>query len=173
MPMENLNLIQKYSGGADTQRSWTSSVALPGRARGLGQEGDARHGRRAAQLYAAADGAGSCLFQRLAVQFEFEDAFEFDETEDQESAIDDVKSDMESRSRWTGCCAATSDTARPRCPWGRVSNRDGWEAGRRTRADHRARLPALPKRFCGAFASFPVTIELLTRYYSAKEQKAI
>src|SRR5437763_16487203 len=30
-------------------------------------------------------------------QFEFEDAFEFEETEDQESAIDDVKSDMESR----------------------------------------------------------------------------
>src|SRR5688572_33502544 len=30
-------------------------------------------------------------------QFDFEDAFEFDETEDQISAIEDVKSDMESR----------------------------------------------------------------------------
>src|SRR5216110_2831345 len=30
-------------------------------------------------------------------QFDFEDAFEFDETEDQEAAIEDVKSDMESR----------------------------------------------------------------------------
>src|SRR5436309_14232587 len=30
-------------------------------------------------------------------QFEFEEAFEFEETEDQAAAIDDVKSDMESR----------------------------------------------------------------------------
>ena len=30
-------------------------------------------------------------------QFEFEDAFEFEETEDQEAAIEDLKADMESR----------------------------------------------------------------------------
>ena len=52
---------------------------------------------------------------------EFEDAFEYSETEDQEIAIADVKRDMESPSPWTACSAATWATARRKSPCARLS----------------------------------------------------
>ena len=48
-------------------------------------------------------------------QEEFEGAFPYELTPDQATSIADVKRDMEvARRRWTGCCAATSATARPK-----------------------------------------------------------
>ena len=58
-------------------------------------------------------------------QREFEDAFEFTETKDQLSAVQQIKKDMESSIPWIGCCAATSATARRKWPCARRSRRSG------------------------------------------------
>ena len=57
-------------------------------------------------------------------QREFEDAFEYELTPDQEVAIADIKADMESPfRRWTACSAGTSATARPKSRCGPRSRR--------------------------------------------------
>jgi transcription-repair coupling factor (superfamily II helicase) len=48
-------------------------------------------------------------------------SFPYTETEDQVKAIEEVKSDMERRARWTACCVEMSATARPRWRCGRLS----------------------------------------------------
>ena len=99
MPMENLNLIQKYSGGADVPpkldklggTAWARTKASVKKAmRDMADE--------LLKLYATRQMVQGHSFSKDSPwQFEFEEAFEFDETEDQMAAIDDVKSDMESR----------------------------------------------------------------------------
>ncbi|HEX7807317.1 MAG TPA: CarD family transcriptional regulator, partial [Thermoanaerobaculia bacterium] len=99
MPMENLNLIQRYTAGEDAQPQ-------------LDKLGGTTWGRKKASVKKAMRDMADELLKLYATrqmvqghafgkdspwQFDFEDAFEFDETEDQLSAIEDVKSDMESR----------------------------------------------------------------------------
>jgi len=100
MPMENLNRIQKYSGGGgDTQPKLDK---LGGTAWARTKEHVKKAMRDMAdellKLYATRQMVQGHAFSKDSPwQFEFEEAFEFDETEDQHAAIDDVKSDMESR----------------------------------------------------------------------------
>src|SRR4029077_18754544 len=103
-------------------------------------------------------------------QFEFEEAFEFDETEDQAAAIDDVKADMESRKPMDrllcGDVGYGKTEVAVRAAVKAVM--DGEQGGVPAPPTI---LPFQPHRtFLRRFASFPATIELLTRYYSAKEQ---
>jgi transcription-repair coupling factor (superfamily II helicase) len=51
----------------------------------------------------------------------FVDRFPWDETEDQDRAIDDVLTDMAGASRWTVWSAAMSASARPKWPCARPS----------------------------------------------------
>src|SRR5258708_12143273 len=106
-------------------------------------------------------------------QFEFEDAFEFDETEDQISAIDDVKSDMESRRPMDRLLCGDVGYGKTE-----VAMRAAFKAvmdGKQVAILAPTTILAYQhyRTFLRRFASFPVTIELLTRYYSAKEQKEI
>ncbi|HEY8712345.1 MAG TPA: CarD family transcriptional regulator, partial [Thermoanaerobaculia bacterium] len=99
MPMENLNLIQKYSGGADAPPKLDK---LGGTAWARTKDSVKKAMRDMAdellKLYATRQMVQGHSFSKDSPwQFEFEEAFEFDETEDQVTAIDDVKSDMESR----------------------------------------------------------------------------
>src|SRR6185503_20053553 len=92
MPMENLNLIQKFSGGADTQpkldklggTAWARTKANVKKAmRDMADE--------LLKLYATRQMVQGHSFSKDSPwQFEFEEAFEFDETEDQVSACGDV-----------------------------------------------------------------------------------
>jgi len=106
-------------------------------------------------------------------QFEFEDAFEFEETEDQESAIDDVKSDMESRKPMDRLLCGDV---------GYGKTEVAMRAAFKSVMDGKQVVVLAPttvlayqhyRTFLRRFASFPVTIELMSRYYAAKEQKAI
>src|SRR5438874_10234147 len=106
-------------------------------------------------------------------QFEFEEAFEFDETEDQEAAIDDLKSDMESRRPMDRLLCGDV---------GYGKTEVAMRAAFKSVMDGKQVAMLAPttiltyqhyRTFLRRFASFPVTIELLTRYYSAKEQKEI
>ena len=106
-------------------------------------------------------------------QFEFEDAFEFDETEDQMAAIDDVKADMESRKPMDRLLCGDVGYGKTE-----VAMRAAFKAvmdGKQVAVLAPTTILAFQhhRTFLRRFASFPATIELLTRYYSAKEQKEI
>src|SRR5256714_7993248 len=106
-------------------------------------------------------------------QFEFEEAFEFEETEDQGAAIDDVKSDMESRKPMDRLLCGDVGYGKAE-----VAMRAAFKAvmdGKQVAMLAPTTILAYQhyRTFLRRFASFPVTIELLTRYYSAKEQKEI
>jgi len=175
MPMESLNLIQKYSGGTDTQprldklggTAWARTKASVKKAmRDMADE--------LLKLYATRQMVQGHPFSKDSPwQFEFEDAFEFDETEDQMSAIDDVKADMESRKPMDRLLCGDVGYGKTE-----VAMRAAFKAvmdGKQVAVLAPTTILAFQhhRTFLRRFASFPVTIELLTRYYSAKEQKEI
>ena len=175
MPMENLNLIQKYSGGADTQPKLDR---LGGTAWARTKDSVKKAMRDMAdellKLYATRQMVQGHAFSKDSPwQFEFEDAFEFEETEDQESAIDDVKSDMESRKPMDRLLCGDVGYGKTE-----VAMRAAFKSvmdGKQVAVLAPTTILAYQhyRTFLRRFASFPVTIELMTRYYSAKEQKAI
>jgi transcription-repair coupling factor (superfamily II helicase) len=175
MPMENLNLIQKYSGGADTQpkldklggTAWARTKASVKKAmRDMADE--------LLKLYATRQMVQGHAFSKDSPwQFEFEEAFEFEETEDQGAAIDDVKSDMESRKPMDRLLCGDVGYGKTE-----VAMRAAFKAvmdGKQVAMLAPTTILAYQhyRTFLRRFASFPVTIELLTRYYSPKEQKEI
>ena len=175
MPMENLNLIQKYSGGGDAQpkldklggTAWARTKASVKKAmRDMADE--------LLKLYATRQMVTGHAFSKDSPwQFEFEDAFEFDETEDQMAAIDDVKSDMESRKPMDRLLCGDVGYGKTE-----VAMRAAFKSvmdGKQVAVLAPTTVLAYQhyRTFMRRFASFPVTIELMTRYYSAKEQKEI
>jgi transcription-repair coupling factor (superfamily II helicase) len=175
MPMENLNLIQKYSGGADSQPKLDK---LGGTAWARTKDSVKKAMRDMAdellKLYATRQMVQGHAFSKDSPwQFEFEDAFEFEETEDQESAIDDVKSDMESRKPMDRLLCGDVGYGKTE-----VAMRAAFKAvmdGKQVVVLAPTTILAYQhyRTFLRRFASFPVTIELMSRYYGAKEQKAI
>ena len=175
MPMENLNLIQKYSGGDEAQplldklggTTWARKKASVKKAmRDMADE--------LLKLYATRQMVHGHAFSKDSPwQFEFEEAFEFDETEDQESAIEDVKADMESRKPMDRLLCGDVGYGKTE-----VAMRAAFKSvmdGKQVAVLAPTTVLAFQhhRTFLRRFASFPVTIELLTRYYSAKEQKEI
>ena len=175
MPMENLNLIQKYSGGGDSQPKLDK---LGGTAWARTKDSVKKAMRDMAdellKLYATRQMVQGHAFSKDSPwQFEFEEAFEFEETEDQAAAIDDVKSDMESRKPMDRLLCGDV---------GYGKTEVGMRAAFKAVMDGKQVAMLAPttilayqhyRTFLRRFASFPVTIELLTRYYSAREQKEI
>ena len=175
MPMENLNLIQKYSGGTDLApkldklggTAWAKTKASVKKAmRDMADE--------LLKLYATRQMVPGHAFSKDSPwQFEFEEAFEFEETEDQASAIDDVKSDMESRKPMDRLLCGDVGYGKTE-----VAMRAAFKAvmeGKQVAVLAPTTILAFQhyRTFLRRFASFPVTVDLLTRYYSAKEQKEI
>jgi transcription-repair coupling factor (superfamily II helicase) len=175
MPMENLNLIQRYSGGGDSQpkldrlggTSWARTKDSVKKAmRDMADE--------LLKLYATRQMVQGHAFSKDSPwQFEFEDAFEFEETEDQAAAIDDVKSDMESRKPMDRLLCGDVGYGKTE-----VAMRAAFKSvmdGKQVAVLAPTTVLAFQhhRTFLRRFASFPVTVELLTRYYSAKEQKEI
>jgi transcription-repair coupling factor (superfamily II helicase) len=175
MPMENLNLIQKYSGGTDLApkldklggTAWAKTKASVKKAmRDMADE--------LLKLYATRQMVPGHAFSKDSPwQFEFEDAFEFDETEDQLAAIDDVKHDMESRKPMDRLLCGDVGYGKTE-----VAMRAAFKAvmeGKQVAVLAPTTILAFQhyRTFLRRFASFPVTVDLLTRYYSAKEQKEI
>jgi transcription-repair coupling factor (superfamily II helicase) len=175
MPMENLNLIQKYSGGTDLApkldklggTAWARTKASVKKAmRDMADE--------LLKLYATRQMVQGHAFSKDSPwQFEFEEAFEFEETEDQMAAIDDVKSDMESRKPMDRLLCGDVGYGKTE-----VAMRAAFKSvmdGKQVAVLAPTTVLAFQhsRTFMRRFASFPVTIELMSRYYSAKEQKEI
>ena len=104
---------------------------------------------------------------------EFEDAFEYNETEDQELAIADVKHDMESRQPMDRLLCGDVGYGKTE-----VAMRAAFKAI----SDNRQVAVLAPttvlafqhfETFKQRFAAFPVTIEMISRFRSPKQQKEI
>ncbi|HYC58192.1 MAG TPA: transcription-repair coupling factor [Thermoanaerobaculia bacterium] len=175
MPMENLNLIQRFTAGEEAQpkldklggTTWARTKASVKKAmRDMADE--------LLKLYATRQMVHGHAFGKDSPwQFDFEDAFEFDETEDQLSAIEDVKSDMESRKPMDRLLCGDVGYGKTE-----VAMRAAFKAvmdGKQVAVLAPTTVLTFQhyRTFLRRFASFPVTIELLTRYYSAKELKEI
>ncbi|MFL6246144.1 MAG: transcription-repair coupling factor [Thermoanaerobaculia bacterium] len=175
MPMENLNLIQRFTAGEEAQpkldklggTTWARTKASVKKAmRDMADE--------LLKLYATRQMVHGHAFGKDSPwQFDFEDAFEFEETEDQQSAIEDVKSDMESRKPMDRLLCGDVGYGKTE-----VAMRAAFKAvmdGKQVAVLAPTTVLTYQhyRTFLRRFASFPVTIELLTRYYSAKELKEI
>ncbi len=104
-------------------------------------------------------------------QHEFEDAFEFEETADQARAIDDVKRDMESPLPMDRLLCGDVGYGKTE-----VAMRSAFKALADSKASRRPRPTTVLafqhlETFRRRFAAFPVRIEMLSRFRTAKEQK--
>jgi len=175
LPMESLHLIQKYSAGEEAQprldrlggTSWARTKASIKKAmRDMADE--------LLKLYATRRMISGHAFSKDAPwQFEFEESFEFDETEDQIAAIEEVKGDMESRRPMDRLLCGDVGYGKTE-----VAMRAAFKAvldGKQVAMLAPTTILAFQhyRTFLRRFASFPVSIELLTRYRSAREQKQI
>ena len=175
MPMENLNLIQRYTAGEEAQPQLDKLGGTTwGRKKASVKKAMRDMADELLKLYATRRMVHGHAFQKDSPwQFDFEDAFEFDETEDQHSAIEDVKSDMESRKPMDRLLCGDVGYGKTE-----VAMRAAFKAvmdGKQVAVLAPTTVLAFQhyRTFLRRFASFPVTIELMTRYYSAKELKEI
>ena len=175
LPMESLNLLQKYSGGGEAPprldrlggTSWARTKASVKKAmRDMADE--------LLRLYATRQMVPGHAFSKDSPwQFEFEEAFEFEETDDQAAAIDDIKNDMESRKPMDRLLCGDVGYGKTE-----VAMRAAFKAvldGKQVAVLAPTTILAFQhyKTFQRRFASFPVTIELLSRFRSPAEQKEI
>ncbi|HEY3169779.1 MAG TPA: DEAD/DEAH box helicase, partial [Thermoanaerobaculia bacterium] len=175
LPVERLDLVQKYSGVEGVQPALDK----------LGSAGWAR--RKASvkkamkdmtdqllKLYARRTLAEGFAFSRDSPwQKEFEDAFEYEETPDQAQAISDVKRDMQQGRPMDRLLCGDVGYGKTE-----VAMRAAFKAvldGKQVAVLAPTTILADQhyRTFQRRFAAFPVTIELLSRFRSRAEQKAI
>ena len=175
LPVERLDLVQKYSGVEGVEPV-------------LDKLGGAGWGRRKAsvrkamrdmteqllKLYARRSVADGFAFSKDSPwQKEFEDAFEFVETPDQAQAIADVKRDMQSPKPMDRLLCGDVGYGKTE-----VAMRAGMKAvldGKQVAVLAPTTILADQhfRTFKRRFAAFPVEIELLSRFRSRNEQKAV
>jgi len=175
VPLERLDLVQRYRslGGAAPQldrlggASW---VARKARVRkSLADMAD-----RLLRLYAERKTAAGFAFSAdVPWQKEFEDAFEFEETPDQASAVTDVKCDMERPLPMDRLVCGDVGYGKTE-----VAMRAAFKAV----ADSKQVAVLAPttvlvfqheETFRRRFAAFPVRIEMLSRFRSPREQEDV
>jgi transcription-repair coupling factor (superfamily II helicase) len=175
VPMESLNLIQKYSGAGDASprldrlggTAWAKTKASVRKAmREMASELLQIHARRSVA-------EGHAFSPDSPWQTEFEHAFEFEETPDQISAIEEIKSDMESRKPMDRLLCGDVGYGKTE-----VAMRAAFKAvmdGKQVAMLAPTTVLAFQhyQTFLRRFASFPIVIELTSRLRSTKEQKEI
>ncbi|MDX1583369.1 MAG: transcription-repair coupling factor, partial [Thermoanaerobaculia bacterium] len=175
VPMESLNLIQKYSGAGDSSArldrlggtGWAKTKASVKRAmRDMADE--------LLKLYARRSMVDGHAFSPDSQwQKEFESAFEFEETPDQAAAIDEIKADMESRKTMDRLLCGDVGYGKTE-----VAMRAAFKAvmdGKQVAVLAPTTVLAYQhyRTFLRRFASFPIVIELTSRLWTSKEQRKI
>ena len=174
-PVERLDLVQRYSSAEGHEPTldrlgglgWQKTKAKAKRAmRDMADELLKLYAER--KLVTGYAFSGDSPWQR-----EFEDAFEYVPTADQETAIEDAKRDME----------ATTPMDRLLCgDVGYGKTEVAMRAAFKSVMDSKQVAVLAPttvlsyqhfETFRARFAAFPVTIELISRFRSVKEQKEI
>jgi transcription-repair coupling factor (superfamily II helicase) len=175
VPVERLDLVQRYSSAEGHQPTLD-------RLGGLGWQKTKAKAKRAMRdmadellrLYAERKLVGGYAFAAdTPWQREFEDGFEFVLTPDQETAIEDVKQDMEQPMPMDRLLCGDVGYGKTE-----VAMRAAFKAvmeGKQAAVLTPTTVLAYQHfdTFRGRFAPFPVKIELLSRFRSPKEQKEI
>ena len=175
VPLARLDLIQKYNalGGATPQLDRLGTTIWETRKTRV-RKSVSDMAEKLLTLYAERKmSRGHAFPPDSNWQREFEDAFEFEETTDQQKAIDDVKRDMES----------TLPMDRLLCgDVGYGKTEVAMRAAFKTIADSKQAAILAPttvlafqhyETFRRRFAAFPARIEMLSRFRSEKEQKKV
>src|ERR1700741_1983927 len=175
VPLARLDLIQKYNalGGATPALDRLGTTIWEARKTRV-RKSVSDMAEKLLELYAERKMATGHAFPPDSNwQREFEDAFEFEETADQQKAIDDVKRDMES----------TLPMDRLLCgDVGYGKTEVAMRAAFKAIADSKQAAILAPttvlafqhyETFRRRFAAFPVRIEMLSRFRSEKEQKKV
>jgi len=173
VPLARLDLIQKYQslGGVTPTLDRLGTTIWEARKTRV-RKSVSDMAEQLLELYAERKMATGHAFPPDSnFQREFEDAFEFEETPDQQKAIDDVKRDMES----------TLPMDRLLCgDVGYGKTEVAMRAAFKSVADSKQAAVLAPttvlafqhyQTFRRRFAAFPVRIEMLSRFRSEKEQK--
>jgi transcription-repair coupling factor (superfamily II helicase) len=175
LPVERFDLVQKYSGVEGV----TPVLDRLGGAGWLRRKESVRKAMRdmtdeLLRLYARRSVADGFAFSKDSPwQQEFEDAFEYVETPDQAQAIADVKRDMHSSKPMDRLLCGDV---------GYGKTEVAMRAAFKSVLDGKQVAMLVPttiladqhfRTFRRRFAAFPVTIELLSRFRSKQEQKAI
>jgi transcription-repair coupling factor len=173
VPVERLDLVQRYSAGEGHKPTldklggigWQKAKARVKRAmRDMAEE--------LLKLYAERKLVGGHAYGAdLPWQQEFEDAFEYQLTPDQEAAIDEVKSDMESPQPADRLIVGDVGYGKTE-----VAMRAAFKAvmeNKQVAVLAPTTVLAFQhfKTFQKRFAAFPVRIDMLSRFRSSKEQK--
>lgn len=175
VPVERLDLVSRYSSGEGVE------VTLD-RLGGLGWQKTKARAKRAMRdmadellrLYAERKLVPGYAFSPDAPwQHEFEDAFPFELTPDQATAIEDVKEDMETPRPMDRLIVGDVGYGKTE-----VAMRAAFKAvmdGRQVAVLAPTTILAYQhyESFKKRFAAFPATIELLSRFRSTREQKAV
>jgi transcription-repair coupling factor (superfamily II helicase) len=175
VPLARLDLIQKYNalGGATPALDRLGTTIWEARKTRV-RKSVSDMAEKLLELYAERKMAAGHPFPPDSNwQREFEDAFEFEETTDQQKAIDDVKRDMES----------TLPMDRLLCgDVGYGKTEVAMRAAFKAIADSKQAAILAPttvlafqhyETFRRRFAAFPARIEMLSRFRSEKEQKKV
>jgi transcription-repair coupling factor (superfamily II helicase) len=174
-PVERLDLVQRYSSAEGHEPTldrlgglgWQKTKAKAKRAmRDMADELLKLYAER--KLVQGYSFSGDSPWQR-----EFEDAFEYAPTADQDTAIEDVKRDMEAQTPMDRLLCGDVGYGKTE-----VAMRAAFKAvmdSKQTAVLAPTTVLAYQhyETFRSRFAAFPVTIELISRFRSAKEQKEI
>ncbi|MBM3810951.1 MAG: transcription-repair coupling factor [Acidimicrobiia bacterium] len=175
VPLTRLDLIQKYRAGGEAEPaldklggvSWSKTKSrVKARMRDMAEE--------LLKLYAQRRMTEGFSFSTDANwQREFEDAFEFTETKDQESAVADIKRDMESPQPMDRLLCGDVGFGKTE-----VAMRAAFKAlGDGKQVALLAPTTVLCfqhyESFKRRFAAFPVRVEMFSRFRTAKELKAL
>jgi len=175
VPTYNLDLVHKYIG-ADSEKVKIDKLGGTSweRAKRRVKESARELAKELLDLYAAREaGFGHAFSADTTWQMEFEAAFPYEETEDQLSAIEDVKNDMEKPKPMDRLICGDVGYGKTE-----VALRAAFKAV----MDNKQVAVLVPttilaqqhyNTFAKRFADYPVKVEMLSRFRSAKEQKEI
>jgi transcription-repair coupling factor (superfamily II helicase) len=175
VPLTRLDLVQKYRSAEGAKpalsrlgtAAWTKTKARVKKAmQDMADE--------LLKLYAERKMVSGLAFSRDTEWMrEFEDAFEFNETEDQQQAIVDIKRDMESPHPMDRLLCGDVGYGKTE-----VAMRAAFKAV----SDNKQVAVLAPttvlafqhyQTFKARFAAFPITVEMISRFRSARQQKEI
>ena len=176
VPLTRLDLIQKYRSSETgpppelnklSNQAWSKTKARVKKAmEDMAEE--------LLKLYAQRKAAvGTAFSPDSAMLREFEDAFDFNETEDQLSAISDIKADMESTQPMDRLLCGDVGYGKTE-----VAMRAAFKAvqdGKQVAVLTPTTILCFQhfESFKKRFANFPVTVEMISRFRTAKEKKDI
>jgi len=173
VPVERLDLVQKYTGGAKPSLDRLGGTTWE-RAKTRVKKAMRDMAEELLKLYAARKSiAGHAFSPDTHWQQEFEDAFDFELTPDQQAAITDIKRDMESPTPMDrllcGDVGYGKTEVAVRAAFKAVM--DGKQVAFLAPTTVLAfqHLKTLTRRFAG----FPVTIDMVSRFRSKAEQKQV